>query len=44
MGIMGIMVYLFNIIPALPLRTLNCGNNGIFLVMGNAGFISMVPL
>ena len=26
--------------PALPLRTLNYGNYGIFLITGNAGFIS----
>ena len=26
--------------PALPLRTLNYGNYGIFPIMGNAGFIS----
>ena len=26
--------------PALPLRTLTYGNYGIFLIMGNAGFIS----
>ena len=25
--------------PALALRTLNYGNYGIFLIMGNAGFI-----
>ena len=27
--------------PALPLRTLNYGNYGIFLVMGNAGYFSI---
>ena len=26
--------------PALPLRTLNNRNYGMFLIMGNAGFIS----
>ena len=26
--------------PALPQRTLNCGNYGIFLIMGNAGLVS----
>ena len=26
--------------PALPLRTLNYGNYGIFLIVGNAGFVS----
>ena len=26
--------------PALPLRTLSYGNYGIFLTMGNAGFIA----
>ena len=26
--------------PAFPLRTLNYGNYGIFLIMGNAGCIS----
>ena len=28
------------LVKALPLRTLNYGNYGIFLIMGNAGFIS----
>ena len=26
--------------PALPIRTLNYGNYGMFLMMGDAGFIS----
>ena len=29
--------------PALPLMAVDDGNYGIFLIMGNAGFISLKP-